>query len=156
AQLIALRHLDDVERRPVENDVGPLLSSINLDVKTVEFAKTRIEERRRCAHLCPIFIGYASVRSISYSPTTSLRRSSLPAGDLGMDSTNTKRRGRLKLARPEVRQNRSRSSCSTGARRLMKAATILPQRRSGRPTTATSATAGCSDRQRSISTGETF
>src|SRR5262249_39891420 len=77
AQLIALRHLDDVERRPVENDVGPLLGGINLDVKTVEFAKTRIKERRRCAHLGPIFIGCGSVRSISYSPTTSLRRSSL-------------------------------------------------------------------------------
>ena len=38
----------------------------------------------------------------------------------------------------------------------MKAVTILPQRSSGRPTTATSDTAACSDRQLSISTGETF
>ena len=38
----------------------------------------------------------------------------------------------------------------------MKAVTILPQRSSGRPTTATSDTASCSDRQLSISTGETF
>ncbi len=43
-----------------------------------------------------------------------------------------------------------------GARRLMKAVTILPQRSSGKPTTATSDTAACSDRQDSISTGETF
>ncbi len=38
----------------------------------------------------------------------------------------------------------------------MKAVTTLPQRSSGRPTTATSDTAWCSDRQLSISTGETF
>jgi len=67
-----------------------------------------------------------------------------------------KRRGRLKFARPEVLQNSSSSAGSTGDLRLTKAVTILPQRSSGRPTTATSDTAGCSDRQLSISTGETF
>ena len=39
-----------------------------------------------------------------YSPATSLRRSTLPTGDLGISATNTYSRGRLKLGRSELRQ----------------------------------------------------
>src|SRR4029077_2576497 len=96
------------------------------------------------------------IGSTWYSPATSSRRSSLPTGDFGMVSTNTKRRGRLKAASPDSRQYLSSSCSATGCERLTKAVTTLPQRSSGKPTTATSSTAGCSDRQLSISTGETF
>ena len=57
----------------------------------------------------------------------SRRRSSLPTGDFGMASTKTKRRGRLKLASPELRQNCSSSCSLTGDWRLTKAVTTLPQ-----------------------------
>src|SRR5262249_56094219 len=98
----------------------------------------------------------AGTRSSSYSPPTSLRRKSFPTGERGIALTKTYRRGRLKLASPDVRQNSSSSSGSTAPRRLMKATKILPQRSSASPTTATSKTAECSDKQLSISTGEIF
>jgi hypothetical protein len=36
AQLVALRHFDDVERGPVEDDVGTLALAIDLDPEAVE------------------------------------------------------------------------------------------------------------------------
>jgi len=42
AQLIALRHFDDVERRPVEDDVRTLVLAIDLDPEAVEARKPRI------------------------------------------------------------------------------------------------------------------
>src|SRR5579875_1598384 len=149
-QLVTLGHLDDVERRSVEDDVRALLAIVELDQKAIERLETRIGESHH-AHAavpcCP---------SASNSPATSLRRRSFPTGDLGISLTNTYCRGRLKLARPEARQNRSSSCSSTRPRRLTKAATICPHRSCGKPTTATSETTGCNDRQLSISTGETF
>ena len=79
AKLIALRHRHDVERRPVEDHVGALARGIDLDAEAVERREARIGESRHAA--VPF--------SISYSPATSLRRSSLPTGDFGMASTNT-------------------------------------------------------------------
>src|SRR5262249_60092655 len=48
-------------------------------------------------HACAFAGGCES--SGSYSPATSLRRRSLPTGDLGIVLTNTQRRGALYLAR---------------------------------------------------------
>ena len=42
AELIALRHFDDVERRPVEDDVGALLGDVQFDLEAVERRQTRI------------------------------------------------------------------------------------------------------------------
>ena len=36
AKLVALRHRDDVERRPVEDDVGALARGVDLDAEAVE------------------------------------------------------------------------------------------------------------------------
>ena len=47
AQLLALAHRDDVERRPIQDDVEPLPRRIGLDAKTVEPARFRRETRRR-------------------------------------------------------------------------------------------------------------
>src|SRR5580704_7823333 len=41
-KLIALPHFDDVERRPVENDVGAFAGRIDLDAKAVEGLQARI------------------------------------------------------------------------------------------------------------------
>src|SRR5262249_9895992 len=85
AQLVALRHCDDVERRPVEHDVGALVRGVDLDAETVERGQARIGECIGFTHAavpCPSFSG-------SYSPATSLRRSSLPTGDFGISPTKT-------------------------------------------------------------------
>ena len=42
AELIALFHLDDVERRPVEHDIGAFALRIDLDAKAVELLQARI------------------------------------------------------------------------------------------------------------------
>ena len=42
AKLIALRHLDDVERRPVEHDVGAFARRIDLNAEAVELLQTGI------------------------------------------------------------------------------------------------------------------
>src|SRR5205085_6661349 len=47
AQLLALIHRDDVERRPIEDDVEPLPRRIGLDAKPVEPARFRRGTRRR-------------------------------------------------------------------------------------------------------------
>ena len=39
-QLIALRHLDDIEWRPIENDVGTFSLTINFDAETIECFKS--------------------------------------------------------------------------------------------------------------------
>ena len=46
AELIALAHLDDVQRRPVEHDVGAFARRIDLDAKAVELLQTRIGKIR--------------------------------------------------------------------------------------------------------------
>ena len=43
-QLVALRHRDDVERRPVEDDVGALARRVDLDAEAVERREARIGE----------------------------------------------------------------------------------------------------------------
>src|SRR5215470_5419024 len=156
-QLVALGHLDDIERRPVEDDVSPFERAVDLDAEAIERGQARVGEWQRCTHAgVPFSTLCGGLCSGSHSPATSRRRMSLPTGDFGKLATNAYRRGRLKLASPDARQKASSSSGSTGARRLMKAATTLPQRASGRPTTATSDTAGCRERRLSISTGDTF
>src|SRR5262249_35128354 len=85
AELVALRHRNDVERRPVEHDVRALLLGIDLDPETVECAKARIGEGIGLRHSAVPRAGVSG----SYSAATSLRRSSLPTGDFGMASTNT-------------------------------------------------------------------
>ena len=103
AELIALRHLDDVERRPIEDDVGALSPGIQFDAKAVEL-------RRKFARDGNVAFGHVWLPSLwrmslvgsgSNSPATSLRLRSLPTGDFGTSLTNTKSRGRLKLARFE-------------------------------------------------------
>src|SRR5580704_8558782 len=80
AKLIALPHLDDVERRPVENDVGAFAGRIDLDPKAVEGLQTRVG---KFTHAAVPLRG----ETVSYSPATSLRRSSLPTGDFGISVT---------------------------------------------------------------------
>jgi hypothetical protein len=46
-QLIALRHRDDIIRRPIENDVGAFMGLVDLDLETVELAKPGILENVR-------------------------------------------------------------------------------------------------------------
>ena len=43
-QLVALRHRDDVERWPVENDVGALTPLVDFDLKAVELGDHQIED----------------------------------------------------------------------------------------------------------------
>ena len=45
AKLVALRHRDDVERRPVEDDVGALARRVDLDAEAVERGEARIGKR---------------------------------------------------------------------------------------------------------------
>ena len=89
AQLIALPHLDDVERRPVEHHVGALARGVDLDAKAVEFLvlQTRVGKRGHAAVPCWRAAGEAG--SAAYSPATSLRRRSLPTGDFGISATKT-------------------------------------------------------------------
>src|SRR5436190_1085275 len=47
AQLIALRHFDDVERRPIEDDVGAGPFGIDLDAEAVEACEPGIGKRHR-------------------------------------------------------------------------------------------------------------
>src|SRR3954469_14189195 len=95
AELIALRHLDDVERRAMQDDVGTLLFGIKLDRKAVERRKARVAECHGDHAAVPSELdasgpAAASVSfSASNSPATSLRRSSLPTGDLGTSATKT-------------------------------------------------------------------
>jgi hypothetical protein len=42
AKLIALPHFDDIERRPVENNVGAFAGRIDLDAKAVKGVQTRV------------------------------------------------------------------------------------------------------------------
>jgi len=45
-----LRHLDDVQRRPIEDHVGAFAFGIDLDAKAVKPRKSRIGECHRSAH----------------------------------------------------------------------------------------------------------
>src|SRR5580693_2324815 len=88
AELIALPHLDDVKRRPVEHHVGALARGVDFDAKAVELLvlQTRIGQRAHAAVPC-WRVGEAG--SAVYSPATSLRRRSFPTGDFGISLTNT-------------------------------------------------------------------
>ena len=46
AKLIAFAHFDDVQRRPVEHDIGAFAGGIDLDAEAVELLQTRIGKRR--------------------------------------------------------------------------------------------------------------
>ena len=161
AQLVALRHLDDVERRPVENHVGALALGIDIDAKAVELCEACVGKRHGSAHakfldassycvgcggvaLGPVFTGHElAAQKLADRRLGNLRYENIAARA-------------LEIGQAELRQKASSSPASTAARRLTKAQTTLPQRSSGKPATATSDTAGCSDKQLSISTGETF
>src|SRR5450830_414482 len=85
-QLVALRHLDHVERRAMNNDIRALLRGVQLNREAIEGREVRIVKSHR---------GHAAVPcehalfSASNSPATSLRRKSFPTGDFGMSATNT-------------------------------------------------------------------
>src|SRR6266550_4932364 len=74
AQLIALRHLDHVERRAMQNDIGALLLAIEFDLEAVERREARIAEYHGSHAAVPDDAG--ETISVSNSPATSLRRSS--------------------------------------------------------------------------------
>ena len=84
AQLLALGHRDDVERRPVEDHIGALPLGIDLEAEAVETIGERRQQRRG-----------SLIYSLRYSPATSSRRKILPTGDFGISATNTYSRGRL-------------------------------------------------------------
>ena len=73
AKLVALRHDDDVERRPVEDHIAALARGIDLDAEAVE-VRTLMA---------------SSHHSLRSSPATSRRRKILPTGDFGISSTKT-------------------------------------------------------------------
>jgi hypothetical protein len=75
AQLLTLRHRDDVERRPVEDHIGTLTLGVDLNAETVK----RIGHYR---------VGHTH-HSVRYSPATRRRRKILPTGDFGMSTTKT-------------------------------------------------------------------
>ena len=75
-ELLALRHADDVERRPVENDVGPC--AVYFHAEAVEVLKHGL-----------VCLAHGGPQSCSYSPAISLRRKILPTGDFGMALTKT-------------------------------------------------------------------
>src|SRR6202043_3485620 len=79
-KLIALPHFDDIEGRRVENDVGAFAGRVDLDAKAVEGLQTRIG---KFTHAAVPLRGETG----SYSPATSLRRSSFPTGDFGISVT---------------------------------------------------------------------
>jgi hypothetical protein len=75
AQVLALRHRNDVERRPIEDHIGTLAPGVDLDAETVE----RAGDYR---------IGHTG-HSSRYSPATSRRRKILPTGDFGISAMKT-------------------------------------------------------------------
>src|SRR5580692_10645 len=81
-KLVALPHFDDVERRPVENDIGAFAGRVDLDAKAVQRLQSRIG---KFTHAAVPLRGETG----SYSPATSLRRSSFPTGDFGISVTKT-------------------------------------------------------------------
>ena len=44
-ELVALGHRYNVERWPVEDDIGPLVRFVDLNLKAIEFCQSRIGER---------------------------------------------------------------------------------------------------------------
>ena len=50
ANLFALTHLNHVERRPVENDVGALAATIDFDPEPVQVREPRIGKHARLVH----------------------------------------------------------------------------------------------------------
>src|SRR6476469_9945961 len=87
-QLIALWHRNDIERRPVEDDIRPLLSNIDFHTKTVKCGKARVGQSHGRHAVVPLSGKLAGLLSGSYSPATSFRRRSFPTGDFGISRTN--------------------------------------------------------------------
>src|SRR5579862_1476278 len=88
AELIALPHLDDVERRPVKHHVGALARGVDLDTEAVELLVLQTQIRQRAHAAVPCWRA-GEAGSAAYSPATSLRRNSFPTGDFGISVTNT-------------------------------------------------------------------
>src|SRR5277367_1347984 len=89
-QLIALSHFDNIERRPVQHDIGALARGIDLDAETVELLQTQIGKPSHAVVPCWRDGAIADGEdSTVYSPATSLRRRSLPTGDFGISATKT-------------------------------------------------------------------
>ena len=70
-QLVALRHLDHVERRAVKDDIRALLSGVQFNLEAVECREARIVESHRSHAAVPC---ERALSSVSNSPATSLRR----------------------------------------------------------------------------------
>src|SRR4029077_6335345 len=87
-QLIALWHLDDVERRPVEDNIGAFLSDIDFHTEADECGAAWVGRGHRHLAAVPLSGKSGGALSVSYSPATSFRRRSLPTGDLGISRTN--------------------------------------------------------------------
>ena len=89
-KLVALRHLDDIERRPVEHHVGAFARGVDLDAKAVELLQSRIGKFSHAGVPCWCGAGLTGASDwAAYSPATSLRRKSLPTGDFGISVTKT-------------------------------------------------------------------
>ena len=50
-QLVALRHLDDIQRRPIENNISALVFTIDLDAEAIEHCQARVCKCHRLAHI---------------------------------------------------------------------------------------------------------
>src|ERR1051326_2821915 len=87
AQLVALRHFDDVERRPIEHHVGALARGVGLEAKAVECVVFDMPLGKRFHAAVPCW--RASGASPTYSPAMSFLRNSLPTGDFGISATKT-------------------------------------------------------------------
>src|SRR5260370_14341754 len=71
AQLIALRHLDHVERRAMQHDIGALLLAVEFDLEAVERREARIAERHGSRRSHARVPGDAEGVSASASPSAS-------------------------------------------------------------------------------------
>jgi hypothetical protein len=94
AQLVAGMHRNDVQRRPMQDDVGALTCGIDLDREAIELLKQRLAAMGQVSHFVYSLVVWTvcatgSRSSSSYSPADSLRRRILPTGDFGISSTNT-------------------------------------------------------------------
>src|SRR5581483_8928653 len=81
AQLVALRHLDHIERGAVEDDVRALLALVELHGKAVERRKAGIGETHDGHAAVPCEWDWSSPTN---SPAVSFLRNSLPTGERGI------------------------------------------------------------------------
>ena len=73
-QLVALSHLNDIERRTIKNDIRALLFGVQLDFEAVVRRQARVVESHRDHAAIPY---ERALSSVSNSSVTSLRRKSL-------------------------------------------------------------------------------